>query len=163
PVRGNASPRFGVLAFRDAGTPSAPGTPLQRVQIVKGWVDAGGVSHEKVFDVAGYQNGATVDTDTCTSSDPGHDSLCAVWTDPEFDASQRAFYYARLLENPTCRWSTYLCNAQGIDCSVPASVPSAWAECCNPAVAKTIQERAWSSPIWYRPEGLSQLRGSIKQ
>jgi uncharacterized protein DUF3604 len=160
PVRGGRSPRFGVLAFRDPGTPGVPGTPLQRLQIVKGWVDAGGQSHEKVFDVAGDpNNGAGVDTDTCTPTGTGFDSLCAVWIDPEFDASERAFYYARVLENPTCRWSTYLCHAQGIDCS--GTVPSGYEECCNPAVAKTIQERAWSSPIWYRPEGVARVRGKI--
>ena len=163
PVRGRRSPRFAVLAFRDPGTPTLDGTPLQRVQIVKGWVDAGGQSHEAVFDVAGdADNGAGVDTDTCTPTGPGNDSLCAVWTDPEFDPSQRAFYYARVLENPTCRWSTIHCNAQGIDCSVPASVPAAWAECCNPAVPKTIQERAWSSPIWYRPEHVARVHGRLR-
>jgi hypothetical protein len=132
------------------------------VQIVKGWVDATGQSHEKVFDVAGdAANGASVDTSTCTPSGAGFDSLCAVWDDPEFDPSQRAFYYARVLENPTCRWSTYHCNNQGIDCSNPASVPAEYAECCNAAVPKTIQERAWSSPIWYRPEGIARLRGKL--
>jgi hypothetical protein len=164
PVRGNGSPRFGVLAFRDAGAPGLPGTPLQRVQIVKGWVDASGTSHEKVSDVAGSDTGATVDTQTCTPSGQGYDSLCAVWTDPDFDAHQRAFYYARVLENPTCRWSTRLCNAQGIDCS--GTVPSEWLECCRTdalGLPKTIQERAWSSPIWYRPEGVKRVRGSIKQ
>ena len=162
PVRGGRSPRFGVLAFRDPGTPSAPGGLLQRVQIVKGWVDAGGQSHEKVFDVAGDASAAaTVDTATCTPSGPGAESLCAVWEDPEFDAAQRAFYYARLLENPSCRWSTYVCNSLALDCAVPASVPAEYAECCNPAVPKTIQERAWSSPIWYRPEGLARLRGKV--
>jgi hypothetical protein len=161
PVRGRRSPRFGVLAFRDPGTATSPGTPLQRVQIVKGWVDAAGASHEKVYDVAGDPaDGATVDTTTCTPSGSGFESLCAVWSDPEFDASERAFYYARVLENPTCRWSTYLCNAQGIDCS--GTVPTGYEECCNPAVAKTIQERAWSSPIWYRPEGVAKLRGAIR-
>jgi len=163
PVRGSHSPRFGLLAFRDPGTSTTPGTPLQRAQIVKGWLDAAGQTHEKVFDVAGNAgNGATVDTATCTPSGPGADSLCAVWSDPEFDPSQRAFYYARVLENPTCRWSTYLCNAQGIDCSVPASVPAEWAECCNAAVAKTIQERAWSSPVWYHPEGVIRVRGKMR-
>jgi hypothetical protein len=163
PVLGTDSPRFGVLAFRDPGTPTTPGTPLQRVQIVKGWVDASGQSHEKVFDVAGDPNdGASVDTTTCTPSGTGFDSLCAVWKDPEFNAAERAFYYARVLENPTCRWSTYLCNAQGIDCSNPAAVPSGYAECCNPIVAKTIQERAWSSPIWYRPEGVARVRGTMR-
>src|SRR5262250_3346986 len=86
PVSGRRSPRFGLLAFRDPGSPSLSGTPLQRAQIVKGWVDAAGQTHEKVFDVAGdANNGATVDTATCTASGPGADSLCAVWTDPEFN------------------------------------------------------------------------------
>ena len=161
PVRGARSPRFGVLAFRDPGAATIDGTPLQRLQIVKGWVDGAGQTHEKVFDVAGDpQNGAGVDTATCTSTGAGFDSLCAVWTDPEFDATQRAFYYARVLENPTCRWSTRLCNAQGIDCAGP--VPAGYEECCNPAVPKTIQERAWSSPIWYRPEGVTRVRGAIQ-
>jgi hypothetical protein len=163
PVRRSKSPRFGVLAFKDPGTPSSPGTPLQRMQIVKGWVDASGQSHEKVFDVAGDpQNGAGVDAATCTPTGSGFDSLCAVWSDPEFDASERAFYYARVLENPTCRWSTYLCNEAAIDCSQPATIPSGYAECCNPVVAKTIQERAWSSPIWYHPEGIARLRGQVR-
>jgi Protein of unknown function (DUF3604) len=161
PVRGDRSPRFGVLAFKDPGTPSSPGAALQQVQIVKGWVDAAGQSHEKVFDVAGNpQNGAGVDTTTCAPTGTGFDSLCAVWSDPDFDASERAFYYARVLENPTCRWSTYLCNAQGIDCN--AAVPSGYEECCNPIVPKTIQERAWSSPIWYHPEGVARLRASVR-
>lgn len=163
PVRGSESPRFGVLAFRDPGTLTTPGTPLQRVQIIKGWVDANGQTHEKVFDVAGdANNGATVDPATCTPAGPGFDSLCAVWTDPEFNPAERAFYYARVLENPTCRWSTYLCNAEGIDCSNPGSVPAGYEECCNPAVVKAIQERAWSSPIWYRPEGVARIRGSMR-
>jgi Protein of unknown function (DUF3604) len=162
PVRGDRSPRFGVLAFRDPGTPGAPGGMLQRVQIVKGWVDGAGQSQEKVFEVAGDpDSAASVDTGTCLPSGPGSESLCAVWEDPEFDPSQRAFYYARLLENPSCRWSTYLCNSLNLDCSVPGSVPPEYAECCNPAVAKTIQERAWSSPIWYRPEGPARLRGKL--
>ena len=162
PVRGRHSPRFGVLAFRDPGTASAPGAQLQRVQIVKGWVDANGQSQEKVFNVAGdANNGAGVDTTTCTPTGTGFDALCTVWDDPEFDPSQRAFYYARVLENPTCRWSTYHCNNQGIDCSSPGSVPPQYSECCNPAVPKTIQERAWSSPIWYRPEGLARVRAKL--
>jgi hypothetical protein len=164
PVRGGRSPRFGVLAFRDAGTAMSPGTALQRVQIIKGWVDADGQSHEKVFEVAGDPNdGAGVDTATCTPTGTGFDSLCQVWTDPEFNADERAFYYARVLENPTCRWSTYLCHAQGIDCTNPGAVPAGYAECCNPAVPLTIQERAWSSPIWYRPEGVARVRGVIRR
>ena len=162
-VNGNESPRFAVLATRDPGGNGDPGTPLQHVQIVKGWVDTLGATHEKVFDVAGDpDNGASVDTSTCTSSGGGADSLCAVWKDPEFDSAERAFYYARVVENPVCRWSTYVCNAQGIDCSNPGSVPAEFATCCDARFPKTIQERAWTSPIWYRPDAIGRLRGGIR-
>jgi len=154
-------PRFVVQATRDPGAPGFPGTPLQRIQIIKGWVDAGGTTHEKVFDIAGdAQNGAVDDTN-CTTSGSGADELCAVWVDSEFDRDQHAFYYARVLETPICRWSTELCNANGVDCSVPASIPPGFAECCNPARPRTIQERAWTSPIWYRPEGIARVRGKV--
>ncbi|MFM7140958.1 MAG: DUF3604 domain-containing protein, partial [Alphaproteobacteria bacterium] len=159
PVSGSRSPRFGVLAFRDPGSEGAPGARLQRLQIVKGWVDRAGKSHEKVFDVAGGEDGGSVDTATCEPSGAGAESLCAVWTDPGFDASERAFYYARAVEEPTCRWSTWLCNEQGVDCSDPAKVPPALSECCK--MPKTIQERAWSSPIWYRPEGVASLVAEV--
>jgi len=138
-----AAPSFLVSAQRDPGTMARPGTQLQRVQIVKGWIDAG-QSHQEVFDVAGDpDNGATVDTDTCVTSGPGEDELCTVWTDPSFDPAQSAFYYVRVLENPTCRWSTITCNALA-----PVDRPPS---CTDPDVKKTVQERAWSSPIWYRP------------
>ncbi len=138
-----AAPSFLVSAARDPGTLARPGTQLQRVQVVKGWVDAGGW-HQQVFDVAGDANdGATVDTDTCATSGAGFDTLCTVWTDPAFDASLHAVYYVRVLENPTCRWSTITCNALA-----PADRPPA---CSDPDVPKTVQERAWTSPIWYRP------------
>ena len=114
-----------------------------RVQVVKGWIEAG-QSHQEVFDVAGDpDNGATVDTDTCVATGPGEDELCTVWTDPSFDPAAAAFYYVRVLENPTCRWSTITCNALA-----PMDRP---ASCTDPDVKKTVQERAWSSPIWYRP------------
>lgn len=159
PVRGTRSPNFAVLAVKDPGEPSVPGTQLQRIQIVKGWIDGAGQAQEKVFEVAGDpSNGASVDTTTCATSGAGTDSLCAVWRDPEFDASQRAFYYARVLENPVCRWSTRLCNAEGVDCSIGA--PAGLEECCT--VPKTIQERAWSSPIWYRPEEIARLEGAVE-
>jgi hypothetical protein len=161
-VRGGKSPRFAVLAMKDPGGGGEPSQPLQRVEIIKGWVDASGQTQEKVFLVAGSNdNGSSVDLATCTPTGSGADSLCTVWEDPEFDASQRAFYYARVLENPVCRWSTRLCNAQGIDCTNPAAVPPDFALCCDPGFPQTIQERAWTSPIWYRPEGIRRVSGAV--
>ncbi len=135
-----AAPSFVVSALRDPGTSARPSAQLQRVQIVKGWLAADG-AHQQVFDIAGGDNGATVDDATCTPSGPGADSLCGVFTDPAFDPTQPAFYYARVLENPTCRWSAFQCNALA-----PADQPAA---CSDPTLPRTIQERAWTSPIWY--------------
>ncbi len=163
------APRFFVSAMQDAGSPGHPGTALQRLQIVKGWVDAGGITHEQVFDVAGGPNDATVDTDTCAPIGEGHASLCSVWTDPGFDPTVDAFYYVRLLENPSCRWSTLQCMDVGVnpfadDCEAQASAAderfhaqgamgNVWGNCClsaddQPFLSPTIQERAWSSPVW---------------
>ncbi len=137
------APRFVVQALRDPGDGKRPGMPLQVVQIVKGTLVAG-VPQIKVFDVAGNRsNGATVDVATCAPKGTGSDSLCGTWTDPEFDKTQPAFYYVRVLENPSCRWNTYLCN------SLPAA--SRPAPCSDPELPKTIQERAWASPIYYVP------------
>ncbi|MBK7976137.1 MAG: DUF3604 domain-containing protein, partial [Deltaproteobacteria bacterium] len=86
---------------------------------------------------------ASVDLDTCEPRGTGFDDLCGVWTDPTFEASQHAYYYARILENPTCRWSTRECLALA-----PGERPPA---CTDPAIARTGQERAWTSPIWYTP------------
>jgi hypothetical protein len=130
--------------------------------MVKGWIDEAGQTHEKVFDVAGGDTDGGVDPTTCARTGTGHDQLCAVWRDPEFDPDERAFYYARVLENPTCRWSARLCNDLGIDCSDPDSVPSEYVRCCNPLYARTIQERAWTSPHWYEPEGIARLTAFIR-
>ena len=146
------SPTFVVSALQDAGTAGHAGTPLQRVQIIKGWVDAKGEVHERVADVAGGPNEASVDLETCEPRGEGHKQLCSVWSDPSFDAKQRAFYYARVLENPTCRWSQHVCVANKIDCSDPASVPAGFAGCCSAEHKPTVQERAWTSPIWYSPK-----------
>ncbi|MGH0029808.1 MAG: DUF3604 domain-containing protein [Myxococcota bacterium] len=147
---GADAPRFAVWALQDAGSAGVPGTPLQRMQIVKGWSD-GDATHERVYEVAGGDNGASVDVTTCDRRGDGESQLCSVWSDPDFEPEQRAFYYARVLENPTCRWSQALCVDAGIDCSEPASVPRGFAACCAPDHRPVIQERAWSSPIWYAP------------
>jgi hypothetical protein len=102
------SPKFFISALQDPGSEGAPGTPLERIQVVKGWVDDNGEAQEKVFDVAGGDRPASVNLNTCATSGEGYATLCTVWTDPEFDPAQRAFYYARILENPVCRWSTLL-------------------------------------------------------
>jgi hypothetical protein len=110
PVRGKYSPRFAIQAFKDDGGLQ---TPLQRIQVVKGWInDKTGRTFEKVFDVAGNaNNGAGVDLSTCseTGAANGFDSLCTVWEDPDFKPDQNAFYYVRVLEDPVCRWSQRLC------------------------------------------------------
>ena len=128
----------------------ARGAWLQRLQVVKGWVEDG-EAREKVFDAACSDgltvdadthrcpdNGASVDLETCAVDfEHGAAELAAHWTDPEFDASQRAFYYVRVLENPTCRWSTWDALRAGIE-PMPGKEPA-------------IQDRAWTSPIWYVP------------
>ncbi len=141
---GASAPAFAVWALRDAG---AEASPLQRIQVVKGWVENGEV-REQVFDVAGGPNEASVDTSTCETKGSGAEQLCSVWRDPGFDADQAAFYYARVLENPTCRWSQALCVAAKVDCSDPKP---GYEACCAPDHVKTLQERAWTSPIWYTP------------
>lgn len=153
-TQGTAAPRFAVSALRDPGVTGAVSEraePLQRIQIIKGWVDSAGVKQERVYEIAGdASNGATVNTDTCETSGAGFASLCSVWQDPDFQPQQSAFYYARVVQNPSCRWSTYQCNAAAVDCSVPDNVPPEYADCCNASYPKTVQERAWTSPIWYR-------------
>ncbi|MXY05025.1 MAG: DUF3604 domain-containing protein [Gammaproteobacteria bacterium] len=142
---GEAAPGFFVWAMRDSDT-----APLQRLQVIKGWVEDG-QPNERVFDVACSDggavdpethrcpdNGAAVDLATCAiSGDKGAAELSAVWQDPTFTPGQRAFYYVRALENPKCRWSTWDAIRTGV---APREDMHA-----------TIQDRAWSSPIWYMP------------
>ncbi|MCC6765207.1 MAG: DUF3604 domain-containing protein [Deltaproteobacteria bacterium] len=162
PALGRRSPRFAVMALRDPGGNGEPSTPLERVQIVKGWADADGQVHERVFEVAGDARGkAGVDLATCAPTGTGASSLCAVWQDPSFRPEERAFYYARVLENPVCRWSKRLCNALAVDCTDFASVPTIYRECCLGLADDTIQERAWTSPIYYQPERFG-TKGQIR-
>src|SRR5690606_5082441 len=130
----------------------SPGTPLQRLQVVKGWLDADGQRHERVVDVAGdADNGAYVDTGSCETGGPGFADLCAVWVDDDFDPAQRAWYYSRAVENPTCRWSQRLCNAAAVDCARPETIGKGYEGCCAAGHRPVVQERAWTSPIWYSP------------
>jgi hypothetical protein len=100
----------------------------------------------KVFEVAGNpENGAEVDLESCGLIGAGFERLCTVWTDPEFRPGQRAFYYARVVENPSCRWNAWECVR------LPAGGRPE--SCSDPEVEKVIQERAWTSPIWYGPGG----------
>ena len=130
PATGEGAPRFVVAAAMDPGVEDLAGNRLQEAQIVKGWVDALGQVHEKVFRIAGGPPDRAANPETCEPGGPGVPEICTVWTDPEFDATQGAFYYLRVLESPSCHWAT-------------------WQE---PGPGKeVIQERAWTSPIWYRP------------
>lgn len=153
PGRGEATaPTFAVSALRDAGVDGEPGVPLQRVQIVKGWLDDAGEPRSQTYDVAGpVDPAASVDLASCARSGDGADALCDVWTDPDFDPAVAAFYYARVLENPSCRWSTRDCVEAGIDCEKPESVIAGYEPCCAERDDGAVQERAWSSPIWYTP------------
>ena len=144
PAEAGQEPSFILWALSDA-----LGAPLQRMQIIKGWLDAEGETFERVYDVACSggdavdptthrcpDNGAGVDLSDCSySRAEGAGQLHTHWRDPDFDPSERAFYYARVLENPTCRWSTWDSIRAGVS---PRS-----------DLAVTIQERAWSSPIHY--------------
>ncbi len=135
------APSFLVSALADA---REGGNLLQRIQIIKGWVDETGRTQQKVYEVAGDPaNEASVDPATCAVSGSGYRQLCSQWRDPDFNADIAAVYYARVLENPSCRWSHYDCLALD-EADKPAS-------CRDPKLPWRIQERAWTSPIWYYP------------
>ena len=144
----NKTPEFIIWAQRDKN-----GAPLQRLQIIKGWIDVNsGRPKEKVFDIAcsdGLEpdpttnrcpdNGAKVNINDCSiTNNVGASELKTLWKDPEFVPEDKSFYYVRVLENPTCRWSTW-------DAIKAGHKP-------REDLHETIQERAWSSPIWYIPE-----------
>jgi hypothetical protein len=141
------APTFLVAAMKDPQSGN-----LDRIQVVKGWLDVKGKAREKVYDVVWGDAdkrerggdgvvpavGNTVDTKTATWTNTiGEAELLAVWKDPDFDPSVRAFYYARVLEIPTPRWTTY--DAARFGEEIPSGAPI------------SIQERAYTAPIWYTP------------
>ncbi|HCH20264.1 MAG TPA: hypothetical protein DEX33_02590 [Cellvibrionales bacterium] len=151
-----SSPVFAVSALQDPGSSRSPAVGLQRIQMVKGWIDAEGKKQEQVYDIAGStDNGAALNVNNCAVSGEQSASLCSVWQDPDFQAEQPAFYYTRVLENPTCRWSQRQCVANGVDCANPDTITEGFEGCCVAEHRPVIQERAWSSPIWYQPAGTS--------
>lgn len=141
-----ASPRFMIRALRDPD-----GANLDRVQIIKGWLGSDGETHERIYDVAVSDGreigtdgrarepvGSTVDIEKATFTNTIGDALMtAYWQDPEFDPNEAAFYYVRVLEIPTPRWTTY--DAAFFNIERPDNVPA------------TVQDRAYTSPIWYTP------------
>ena len=143
---GKKAPNFLVAALKDPYSGN-----LDRIQIIKGWMDAGGDTHERVYDVAWSGDrrpgpngklpavGNTVDVENATWTNTiGSPELVAVWTDPDFDTEQSAFYYARVIEIPTPRWTAYEAKRFGIE--MAEDVPM------------ITQERAYTSPIWYAPQ-----------
>jgi hypothetical protein len=142
------SPSFMIRALRDPD-----GANLDRVQIIKGWLDSDGETQERIFDVAVSDGrtigadgrsrtpvGSTVDIKSATYDNSiGAVMLANVWKDPDFDPAHPSFYYVRVLEIPTPRWTTY--DAVRLDVPLPKTVPA------------TIQDRAYTSPIWYTPKG----------
>jgi hypothetical protein len=150
PTTAAGKPTFAVTAWQDAGAEGSPGTPLDRVQIVKIWM-VGGQTHEKVVDIAvsaGDAAGSDLDPSTCAAPRVGAPSLCAAWTDADYDPASSALYYARVLEKPSCRWTGHLCAERHVDCADEDSVPDDFEFCCDPKVPRTVQERAVTSPIW---------------
>jgi len=147
PADKEARPVFSISALQDAGTAKSPGTPLDIVQIVKIWLE-GGTVHQKIFDVARSSEGDDLDPLICNAPKSGSSSLCATWTDKDYDAKLSTIYYARVIEKPSCRWTGFLCANVHADCRQGASIPGGFEFCCDRNIAKVTRERAVTSPIW---------------
>lgn len=140
------APSFMIVAAKDPDDAN-----LDRIQVIKGWLDARGEAHERIFDVALSDGrkvnprtgkappvGSTVDVAGASYTNSiGAPELATLWTDPTFDPNQRAFYYVRVIEVPKPRWTAY--DAKFYRVQMPANIPM------------TVQDRAYSSPIWCNP------------
>ena len=136
-----AAPRFYLSAVKGSHPKDGP---LQKMQIVKSSINDQGEIVQSVIDVAGdAESDASVDLDNCERQGTGYANLCTVWEDPDFDADRSAVYYARVVETPSCRWTTYDCNSFD-----PEDRPEV---CSSGTLPKIVRERAWTSPIWYSP------------
>ena len=137
PLRGrNKSPNFIIMAAKDPN-----GANLERVQVVKGWTNKDGSSSEKVYDVdlSSDAGSNTVDVETATYKNSiGEAQFVSFWSDPDFNPKEQSFYYVRVIEIPTPRWTTY--DSVIFGNKLPEFIPS------------SQQERAYTSPIWYSPE-----------
>jgi len=146
----HAAPAGKAPSFLAAAMKDPMSGNLDRIQIVKGWIESDGSLKEKVYDVVWSGDrkpgadgklppvGNTVDAKNATwSNSIGSPELIAVWTDPDFDPEEAAFYYARVIEIPTPRWTAY--EAKRFNIEMPPEVPM------------SAQERAYTSPIWYAP------------
>lgn len=145
-ARASKAPTFLVRAIRDAD-----GANLDRVQVIKGWLDADGETHERIYDIAVSGDREIADNGRCKTpvgntvnvaeatytNAIGSPFFQAAWSDPDFNPNERAFYYVRVLEIPTPRWTTYDAKVFGVE--LPKDVPA------------SIQDRAYTSPIWYTP------------
>jgi hypothetical protein len=163
PTDATGAPSFAVWAAQDA-----LGAPLERIQIIKGKLTDSGDVETTIVTIAGAPDGPAPNDD-CTINTAGRpETSCAVWTDSDFDPTEDAYYYARVLEQPTCRWNTHRCVDQAVDCgeldpadgTFPEQTGSAGFEgCCDITGSPgsftgtnrfdVVRERAWTSPIWY--------------
>lgn len=172
PARTGDAPTLAVWAMQDPN-----GNPLQLLQIIKGWADNTGERHIQIFDVASTESAVSLPRQSdCAVNAADHPAqLSAVWTDPAFNPNQHAFYYARVVEIPSCRFNTHVCLTRDVQCDLldpsngvfPADTGlQGYEGCClieseqtadglrfsGTPTFHTITERAWSSPVWYVAE-----------
>jgi hypothetical protein len=139
---GTDAPTLLVMAAADD---HALATPLEQIQIVKGWLNTDGEAQWRIYVAAGTSESLEEETaGSCEPPSGGERSLCTVWQDPEFNPHHPAFYYTRVVERPTCRWSTRECM------SLPMNERQM--TCVDASLHTRVRQRAWTSPIWYYPD-----------